>query len=709
MAKKKDSVDNGNADPKNDPEPEFSDPEGYVDDISDEDLCGDLLRTKPRETDGVENVIVVDGLPLVGADRLEKLKSVIRKIFSKFGQIVTEHYAQEINTDDPSQPNTTYMFIEYSNAANALEAVKQADNYKFDKSHTLVVNLFTDFEKYESIPDEWTTPEPQPYKDPGNLLYYAMEPDAFDQYAIVKLGVPKAGPGGHTAQANDIEVWLNSRPEPTNMLTRAAGTETIAKWSPLGTYLASFHGKGVAVWGGDKFDKINRFAHPNAEFIDFSPCERYVVTFSPKAERHYDNPEALIIWEIRTGAKKRTFSEIWKSPWPVLKWSHDDKYFAKLGPDTLSIYETPSFRLLENKSLKIPGVRDFSWSPSDNFLAYWVAEDKDVPARVTLLEIPTRNEIRAKNLFNVADCRMHWQKSGDFLCVKVDRYSKVRKEKHDAKYSGMYYNFEIFHMREKQVPVDSTEIKEPISAFAWEPIGHKFAIIHGEQNNINVSFYGVKKGDTPTLLKKLEKRRFNTLFWSPQGQFIILACLKSAEGPIEFIDTSDFSVMSTIVPELTTDIEWDPTGRYVVTGVSAWTGKVSDTGYSLLSFQGKTLRKERVDRFGNLFWRPRPPCLLTHTQIKEIKKNLKKYSPGFDAKDRILLSNTTAEVLKKRQEIIDAWKAYRSNKEEQYAAQKNKRLLLRNHVDTDELDSDKSSMQEEVMEVLIKEDSTSIE
>ena len=50
-----------------------------------------------------------------------------------------------------------------------------------------------------------------------------------------------------------------------------------------------------------------------------------------------------------------------------------------------------------------------------------MAEDKDVPARVTLLEIPSRNEVRVKNLFNVADCKMHWQKSGDYLCVKVDR------------------------------------------------------------------------------------------------------------------------------------------------------------------------------------------------------------------------------------------------------------------------------------------------
>lgn len=47
-----------------------------------------------------------------------------------------------------------------------------------------------------------------------------------------------------------------------------------------------------------------------------------------------------------------------------------------------------SFGLLDKKSIKIPGIRDFSWSPTDNVLAYWVPEDKDVPARVTLLEIP---------------------------------------------------------------------------------------------------------------------------------------------------------------------------------------------------------------------------------------------------------------------------------------------------------------------------------
>ncbi len=68
--------------------------------------------------------------------------------------------------------------------------------------------------------------------------------------------------------------------------------------------------------------------------------------------------------------------------------------------------------------------RDFSWSPGDNIIAFWVPEDKDIPARVTLMQMPSRQEIRVRNLFNVVDCKLHWQRNGDYLCVKVDRTPK---------------------------------------------------------------------------------------------------------------------------------------------------------------------------------------------------------------------------------------------------------------------------------------------
>ena len=61
------------------------------------DLLGDLLKQKPRETDGVESVIVVDGVPQVGPERIEKLTTVINKIFSKFGTIVNDYYPTNEN------------------------------------------------------------------------------------------------------------------------------------------------------------------------------------------------------------------------------------------------------------------------------------------------------------------------------------------------------------------------------------------------------------------------------------------------------------------------------------------------------------------------------------------------------------------------------------------------------------------------------------
>ena len=58
------------------------------------ELLDDILREKPQEADGIDSVVVVDNVPQVGPERLEKLKNVIHKIFSKFGKITTEFYPE---------------------------------------------------------------------------------------------------------------------------------------------------------------------------------------------------------------------------------------------------------------------------------------------------------------------------------------------------------------------------------------------------------------------------------------------------------------------------------------------------------------------------------------------------------------------------------------------------------------------------------------
>ena len=58
-------------------------------------MVGDILEQRPKESDSLDTVIIVDNVPIVGPDRLEKLKSMIQKVFSSFGTIVNEYYPEE--------------------------------------------------------------------------------------------------------------------------------------------------------------------------------------------------------------------------------------------------------------------------------------------------------------------------------------------------------------------------------------------------------------------------------------------------------------------------------------------------------------------------------------------------------------------------------------------------------------------------------------
>lgn len=156
------------------------------------------MKQKPKETDGVESVIVVDGVPQIGPERLEKLQSVINKIFCKFGNIVNSYYP----TNEKGHTKG-YIFLEYSNPIDAQEAVNITNNYKLDKQHTFLVNLFTDFSKYEKIPEVWKPPEAQSYKGQADLYTYLLEPDAYDQFCVV------------IGQGQSVQIWQNSQPEPS--------------------------------------------------------------------------------------------------------------------------------------------------------------------------------------------------------------------------------------------------------------------------------------------------------------------------------------------------------------------------------------------------------------------------------------------------------------------------------------------------------------
>ena len=270
------------------------------------------------------------------------------------------------------------------------------------------------------------------------------------------------------------------------------------------------------------------------------------------------------------------------------------------------------------------------------------------------MEIPSRKKLRQKNLFNVSHCNLVWHEQGEYLAVKVTRHTKSKKT--------LFNNIELFRLNEPGIPVEMLDTKDAIMALAWEPKGTRFAMIHAENPSaakVNVSFYDMlKTGEVVTVkggakktamtesqtvkeltkLETLEGRICNFLFWSPAGKNIILASLgESASGTLEFYDVDNKSM---VVKEhyRCNQVSWDPAGRTVATIVSqpiegGHFKFAMDNGYIMWSFQGKQLYQQSFETFYQFLWRPREN-LLTPTEIRKVKNNLKKYEKQFEKEDK---------------------------------------------------------------------------
>ncbi|KAL5559619.1 hypothetical protein UlMin_035830 [Ulmus minor] len=663
--------------------------------ISDDD---DVYQDDSAEYDtGFGNIIVVDNLPVVPPEKFEKLEGVIRKIFSQIGVIKEDGFWMPV--DQETKKTLGYCFIEFNSPHEAEQAKEKGQGYKLDKSHIFITNMFDDFDRFMSVPDTWAPPEVKPYTPGENLQQWLTDEKARDQFVI------RAG--------TDTEVlWNDARQLKADpVYKRAYWTESFVQWSPLGTYLATIHRQGAAVWGGaSTFNRLMRYAHPQVRLIDFSPGEKYLVTYSGHEPNTPDDLKRVVIniFDVRTGKVMRDFKGtvdefaiggtggVSGVSWPVFKWAggKDDKYFARLGKNLISVYETETFSLVDKKSLKIENVLDFSWSPADPILALFVPElgGGNQPARVSLIQIPSKVELRQKNLFSVSDCKMYWQSNGEYLAVKVDRYTKTRK--------STYTGFELFRIKERDIPIEVLELEnknDKIIAFAWEPKGHRFAIIHGDNPRPDISFYSMQASRVAKLAT-LKGKQANALFWSPAGKFIVLAGLKGFNGQLEFYNVDDLETMATAEHFMATDIEWDPTGRYVATAVTSV--HEMENGFNIWSFKGKLLYRILKDHFFQYLWRPRPPSFLTPEKEEEIAKNLKKYSKKYEAEDQdvsLLLSEQDRE---KRRMLKEEWEKWVSEWKRLHEEERMERVKLRDGEVSDEEEEEFEAKDIEVEEFL---------
>ncbi|EON65017.1 eukaryotic translation initiation factor 3 subunit B [Coniosporium apollinis CBS 100218] len=658
-----------------------------------------------RMEEGLDAFVVIDGLPVVPEDSRQKLVKFLLRKLNTVGKASESGVFMPLNDQAMTEG---FAFVEFGSAEQAAAAVKALHGTPLDKRHTIAVNKLTDIDRYGRegrIDEEYQPPHIEDFHEKEHLRSWLGDYDARDQivmYRGEKVGV----------------FWNEKEDAPEPVVDRDHWTDFFVQWSPAGTYLTSLHAQGVQLWGGKSWSRQKRFGHPGVNLVDFSPNEKYITTWSHRPIQIDENHPApglsleedgknYIIWDLATGKPLRSFVTLdvpnasvdeqgnpvkKKMQWPTFKWSADDKYVARMTQgQSISVYELPRMNLLDKTSIKIEGVMDFEWAPAtphradikayEQLFCYWTPELGSNPAKVGLMSIPSKEIVRTRNLFNVSDAKLHWQSDAAYVCVKVDRHSKSKK--------SLATNLEIFRVREKGVPVEVVDsLKDTVINFAWEPKGDRFVLITAGEipagapvpPKTAVSFFCPEKAKGNVVgnfkhIRTIDKKNSNAIYWSPKGRFVVVATLQSQQSyDLDFWDldfegekdekdkdlTANLMLMATAEHYGVTDIEWDPTGRYVATVASFFRHQM-ENGYHLYDFKGTLLREEHIERFKQWLWRPRPPTLLSKEEQKKIRKNLREYSKVFEEQDQIKRDAGNRQVVEARRRLLEEWRAWRAH------------------------------------------------
>jgi len=640
-------------------------------------------------------VIVIDNIPRTS--KVEKLKkNVLKKLLEQFGTVNRTEVPTK--TDDKGKEKTVgCVFVEYDTELSAKKAAEKLNGFALDKKHRFVVSMYEDVRKILETPDEYVEPTKDDFrKSRGrhkidasqNLQHWLTDKFQRDQF-VVRFGKETQVNWVENSVASPAKVY-----DGENMKAKGKSwCERYVAWSPKGTFLATFHQQGIALWGGKDWKKLSRFAHRDVEFVEFSPNENFMFTWNGATGKK--NNEAIKLFDLKTGKCARAFPYTHvpaKNQWPNFLFSHDDKYFGRVdkkqGVELISVFETKTFRLLDKKSIRVQGAKSFTWSPAENIIAFWTPEHGNIPARITLMEIPSRTILRQKVLYSVVDCEMYWQPSGDFLCVRVTRHTKSKK--------STFTNFEIFRMRDSNIPVETLRVNDEIKAVAWEKAGVRLAIAHGSSaSKASVSFYTMDKkkdGDKVDLIQTYKDRACDELYWSPLGNFIVLAGQASPHnGVLEFYDCEQDESLATHEHFMCTHVKWSPCGRIVSTSVcqglyDAPSMRMSmQAGYRLYSFMGVQLHKEEQQEFYSFSWRPRPPSLLTEEMRKKVlsASNMRKVRENYLHRDKLLKNSREALESKVLIQLRDEFRSILAKRREENAKQKEARIQLLNFDEDD--------------------------
>lgn len=570
-----------------------------------------LIEPRPVFELHWSNRVIVDGLPEVNDEA--KGQSLIKFLSKLCIKSKCPIEPADIFMPMINNKNQKFAILTFQEEEVAKSAVTNLNGIFLDKKHPLSVISFDEFDRLMEIPDEYHEQKIYSQQELKNWLTDNLGRDQF----IIRAGEKTV------VYWNDV---LNKTPELVSSgPVGKVWTDKYVIWSSDGTYLATLHSRGVVIWAGPEFEEICKLEHSGVTNAVFSPCERFLLTFSPRGK--------FVVWNLVTREEARVFPAESDS-WGTYKWNYNGDYIAKLSEESIFIYKTPGMSLIEDetgekKPWKILNLTEFSWSPASNVISCYIKESSNMPAIIKIIQVPAKIQLASRNLFDALASTFMWQSEGEYLLSIVRIKTQVKsKDKSKLKKTIL----EVTSLKEKNVTASTETIDAGVISCAWQANSNRFGLIYQIESNKKLAVYTMEAKKNIVLVA--EKETVHTeLLWPPQGnQFVLytkdkgkLSFLSIGEKGIIEIDERSYPNMNYL--------EWDPSGRYLVVCKTIdikGTGNQSGTGYTIFNGQGEIVYQSLMEKFYQFSWRPRPKFILpkdVHTKLMSEYEHLtKKYA-----------------------------------------------------------------------------------
>jgi len=597
------------------------------------------------------NIIIVDDIPVVASrEKYSKLLTVLLKVY---GQVYANVKESDIYMPFDETRSTSFGFctITFPNADIAKNAIDLTQGTVLGKN-VFKVNLYTDLEIYDKISENDVAPELTNFHARPECDGWLKDPQVRDQFSIRHNRETEIMFMNTTAQDPPSLVYGGEREKVRDSKGHEkVWCELTTEWSPQGTYFVTFHTAGVRLWGGNDFRPLGKFGHLKVEEISFSTCENYLTTYRLFDQNpQLDPKEAIIVWDVRTGQKLRTFplrspldkklfaqaviqiedprtfkkiektvrgkiKDFDRDMYSIeegnvvherieasaikamqdpnkLKWSADGQFFARVSADMISIYRINNTPASPQDS-KVELLDSKSFAAQDVLDFVWSPKANLIsywsPAvgnHPALISIVQIPERREIGSRKLVDVI-----DGKMLWQSEGDYLCVYMTKTQNKKKT--YVFLFFRLNVAGVPVEQLELLEQINQVSWEPAGDRIAISHGDARNPTISFYSMTLKTTVTA--KTKSGALNTTV-TKSNQVTHLYSKTGVQC---------------------NDIQWSPAGNFI-----ALTYFASDCcRFELHDVEGNiSLGTRQHDRGNRLYWDPSGRYIATCT-ITEIRNN----------------------------------------------------------------------------------------